>query len=82
MKMPRKVDKSPFLRQTWALLKRNAVLHVNIPFKALLIAESMDHVDFFADHFDAGDFVYSRFGYVDLVFSFCLFFQRRIFRRK
>jgi hypothetical protein len=58
MKMPRTVDKSPFLRQTWALLKRNAVLHV-FPFKALLIAESMDHVDFFADHFDAGDIVCS-----------------------
>jgi hypothetical protein len=30
MRMPRFVEKSAFLRQTWALLKRNAVLHVDI----------------------------------------------------
>jgi len=31
MTMPQFVEKSAFLRQTWALLKRNAVLHVYPP---------------------------------------------------
>jgi hypothetical protein len=30
MKMPAFVEKSAFLRQTWALLRRNTILHVTI----------------------------------------------------
>lgn len=56
--MPRFVEQSPFLRQTWALLKRNAILHVySRGSEGRLILESVGCVDFFADHFDACDIV-------------------------
>ena len=50
MTIPRFVEKSAFLRQTWALLKRNVVLHVFISLE--LVEEVTDcRVDGFSPHF-------------------------------
>jgi hypothetical protein len=50
MRIPRFVEKSAFLRQTWALLKRNVVLHVFISLE--LVEEVTDcRVDGFSRHF-------------------------------
>jgi hypothetical protein len=44
------IEKSAFLRQTWALLMRNAVLHVHLlNWLLLTLAEPMGNIDIFTN---------------------------------